>query len=97
MVRVPASLSTSNTHLHHLHNVQECLGTYKAIQRLTQRGKKTCRQASGGCKTDWAGRCNAQCIGEASQKGYKCKDIDSDITGSNCFIGWSTCECTCFY
>lgn len=54
-------------------------------------------QASGGCKTDWAGRCNAQCIGEASQKGYKCKDIDSDITGSNCFIGWSTCECTCFY
>jgi cytochrome c553 len=52
--------------------------------------------ASGGCKTDWAGRCNAQCIGEAKQKGYKCKEVDSDITGSNCFVGWSTCKCTCF-
>ncbi|KAL2130908.1 hypothetical protein VTI74DRAFT_5792 [Chaetomium olivicolor] len=39
-------------------------------------------QAKGGCKTDWAGRCNAQCRGEAQQKGYKCKDVDSDITSS---------------
>ncbi|KAK4031397.1 hypothetical protein C8A01DRAFT_21369 [Parachaetomium inaequale] len=54
-------------------------------------------QASGGCKTDWAGRCNAQCIGEAKQKGYNCKNVDSDITSSGCFVGWNTCECTCFY
>ncbi|KAH6649542.1 hypothetical protein F5144DRAFT_478364 [Chaetomium tenue] len=53
-------------------------------------------EASGGCKNDWAGRCNAQCIGEAKQKKYKCSTIDSNITGSNCFIGWSTCKCTCF-
>ncbi|KAK4146677.1 uncharacterized protein C8A04DRAFT_25603 [Dichotomopilus funicola] len=54
-------------------------------------------QAADGCQTDWAGHCNAQCVGEAEQKGYKCKNIDSDITGSGCVVGWSTCECTCFY
>lgn len=55
-------------------------------------------QASGGCKTDWAGRCNAQCIGEAKQKGYKCKNIDSTISSNGgCVWGWNTCECTCFY
>jgi hypothetical protein len=54
-------------------------------------------QANGGCKTDWSQRCHEQCVGEAQKKGYSCTDLDSDITGSNCFIGWSTCECTCFY
>lgn len=54
-------------------------------------------QAADGCQTDWAGHCNAQCIGEAEQKKYKCKNIDSDITGSGCVVGWSTCQCTCFY
>lgn len=54
-------------------------------------------QASGGCKTDWAGRCDSQCVGEATKKGWVCKEIDSDITSSGCFVGWNTCECTCFW
>ncbi|KAL2147993.1 hypothetical protein VTI28DRAFT_49 [Corynascus sepedonium] len=55
-------------------------------------------QAKGGCKTDWAGRCKTQCMGEAMQKGYKCgrNAIDSDISSSHCIPGWNVCECTCF-
>ncbi|KAH7202896.1 uncharacterized protein BKA55DRAFT_531280 [Fusarium redolens] len=57
----------------------------------------TCQwQAVGGCETDWKDRCDAQCVGEAVKKGYKCEDVTSHITGSNCLWTYSTCECTCF-
>ncbi|KAL2268826.1 hypothetical protein VTJ83DRAFT_3672 [Remersonia thermophila] len=52
-------------------------------------------QASGGCKTDWANRCNAMCRGEASKKGYKCLQIKSKIWRQSCVFGWSVCDCTC--
>jgi hypothetical protein len=54
-------------------------------------------QAKGGCKTDWADRCRTQCLGEAADKSWVCKEIDSDISSSGCLVGWNTCECTCFW
>ncbi|KAL2151632.1 hypothetical protein VTH82DRAFT_6730 [Thermothelomyces myriococcoides] len=54
-------------------------------------------EAAGGCQEDWAGRCHSQCTGEAKKKGYKCKNVDSAITSSGCWLGWNVCDCTCFY
>lgn len=51
--------------------------------------------AKGGCKTDWAGRCGAQCIGEGLGKGCKKADIDSGIESSHCVWGWNICRCRC--
>ncbi|BAE62691.1 unnamed protein product [Aspergillus oryzae RIB40] len=52
--------------------------------------------AEGGCKTDWAGRCNAQCIGEGVRShGCKKSDISSGIESSHCFFGWNICKCSC--
>ncbi|KAE8340176.1 hypothetical protein BDV24DRAFT_164628 [Aspergillus arachidicola] len=52
--------------------------------------------AEGGCKVDWAGRCNAQCIGEGVRShGCKKDDISSGIESSNCIIGWNICKCSC--
>ncbi|KAF9584505.1 hypothetical protein BGW38_006209 [Lunasporangiospora selenospora] len=52
--------------------------------------------ASGGCKTDWAGRCNNQCIGEASKKpACNGKKTFSGIESSNCVWGWNICKCQC--
>ncbi|KAE8412296.1 mannosyltransferase putative-domain-containing protein [Aspergillus pseudocaelatus] len=52
--------------------------------------------AEGGCKTDWAGRCNAQCIGEGVRShGCKKGDISSGIESSHCVIGWNICKCSC--
>ncbi|KAF9130187.1 hypothetical protein BGW39_003369 [Mortierella sp. 14UC] len=52
--------------------------------------------ANGGCATSWAGRCNAQCIGEGSKK-PECngKQVFSGIESSNCFWGWNICRCQC--
>ncbi|KAG0300547.1 hypothetical protein BGZ97_003169 [Linnemannia gamsii] len=52
--------------------------------------------ANGGCATSWAGRCNAQCKGEALSKG-ECngKTVDSGIESSHCFWGWNICKCKC--
>ncbi|KAL1840123.1 hypothetical protein VTJ49DRAFT_779 [Mycothermus thermophilus] len=52
-------------------------------------------QATGGCKMDWADRCNAMCRGEASQRKYSCKQIKSKIWRQSCVFGWSVCDCTC--
>lgn len=54
-------------------------------------------QAKGGCKIDWASRCEAQCIGEGVQKGYKCgcENMYTDIWRSKYFPGWNICECAC--
>ncbi|VBB84417.1 Putative protein of unknown function [Podospora comata] len=52
-------------------------------------------QATGGCKTDWANRCNAACRGEASQRSYSCASIKSRIWRQSCVFGWSVCDCTC--
>ncbi|KAK4189444.1 hypothetical protein QBC35DRAFT_514031 [Podospora australis] len=52
-------------------------------------------QATGGCKTDWANRCNAACRGEAQQKKYTCTSVKSKIWRQSCVFGWSVCDCTC--
>ncbi|KAK3836889.1 MAG: hypothetical protein J3R72DRAFT_449997 [Linnemannia gamsii] len=53
-------------------------------------------EAKGGCSTSWGGRCNAQCIGEASKKGVcSGKKIFSSIEGSGCWVGWNVCKCKC--
>jgi hypothetical protein len=54
-------------------------------------------QAAGGCETDWNKHCQQECVYEVDQHGWACSDITSAIEGSGCFIGWSTCECTCFW
>ncbi|KAK3836888.1 MAG: hypothetical protein J3R72DRAFT_449996 [Linnemannia gamsii] len=53
-------------------------------------------QANGGCSTSWGGRCNAQCIGEASRKGV-CKGVKifSSIESGGCVWGWNVCRCQC--
>ena len=55
--------------------------------------------ASGGCKTDWGGRCYAMCLGEAQTKwpNLDCTSVSGVISGSNCWVGWNICRCTCFY
>ncbi|KAK5809559.1 hypothetical protein F5H01DRAFT_45703 [Linnemannia elongata] len=49
--------------------------------------------ANGGCTTSWAGRCNAQCKGEALSK-WECNGlkVDSGVESSNCI--W-ICKCKC--
>lgn len=51
--------------------------------------------ASGGCKTDWAGRCQSTCKKEAKAKGYSCDKITSNIWKEDCWLGWSVCDCVC--
>ncbi|KAH7557907.1 hypothetical protein BM1_05179 [Bipolaris maydis] len=50
--------------------------------------------ASGGCLTNWSGRCNAACKAEAA--GHKCKgSIGSSIDGAGCGLFKSYCKCSC--
>lgn len=67
---------------------------------LQDRGEVEARSkswtAEGGCKTDWADRCNAQCIGEGVKKhGCKKSDVRSGIESSSCLVGWNICHCQC--
>ncbi|KAG0259673.1 hypothetical protein BGZ95_004613, partial [Linnemannia exigua] len=53
-------------------------------------------EANGGCSASWGGRCNAQCIGEATKKSIcKGKEIFSSIESSGCWLGWNICKCQC--
>ncbi|KXX73460.1 hypothetical protein MMYC01_210017 [Madurella mycetomatis] len=45
--------------------------------------------ASGGCKTDWGGRCLNKCKSEAKSKGYTCDKVASNIWKEECWLGWS--------
>ncbi|EUC39560.1 hypothetical protein COCMIDRAFT_111230, partial [Bipolaris oryzae ATCC 44560] len=50
--------------------------------------------ASGGCLTNWSGRCNAACKAEAA--GHRCKgSISSSIDGAGCGLFKSNCNCSC--
>jgi hypothetical protein len=50
--------------------------------------------ASGGCLTNWSGRCNAACKAEAA--GHSCKrSIGSSIDGDGCSVFKSYCKCSC--
>ncbi|KAF2274087.1 uncharacterized protein EI97DRAFT_460482 [Westerdykella ornata] len=52
--------------------------------------------ASGGCRTDWSGRCNAACRSEAYNKGCKAGTVGSAIDGGDCTNPFkSHCKCHC--
>lgn len=61
---------------------------------LEARAPPTKWQASGGCKTDWGGKCLNQCKKEAKSMGQKCK-LGSNIWKDECWLGWSVCTCYC--
>lgn len=51
--------------------------------------------AEGGCKGDWASRCNAMCLGEKDQKKLTCQSFSSKIV-DECSIPFRRkCRCTC--
>ena len=49
----------------------------------------------GGCSAEWAGKCPNVCKGSGQDEGCIQGSTSWNINGSGCFIGWSTCECTC--
>ncbi|OAL04502.1 hypothetical protein IQ06DRAFT_290588 [Phaeosphaeriaceae sp. SRC1lsM3a] len=51
--------------------------------------------ASGGCLTNWGGRCNAACKAEAAGRGCR-GSLGSSIDGADCTNPFkSTCRCSC--
>lgn len=67
----------------------------EAESDISARADYTRWNASGGCKTDWGGRCLNQCKSEAKSKGYSCSKVLSNIWKEECWLGWSVCACVC--
>ncbi|KAF7502807.1 hypothetical protein GJ744_005044 [Endocarpon pusillum] len=62
--------------------------------------KRACKnvekwEASGGCKTSWAGRCTTACKGEGWDRGCCQGTVVGTISSSHCFVGWNVCKCNC--
>ncbi|KAK2738164.1 hypothetical protein FQN55_000784 [Onygenales sp. PD_40] len=49
----------------------------------------------GGCETDWADNCYDRCVRKGLKKKCCKGTVNSAITGSGCWTGWNTCECSC--
>ncbi|PHH89600.1 hypothetical protein CDD83_5691 [Cordyceps sp. RAO-2017] len=71
-------------------------GTSAGDEGLEARAAAFSWTANGGCKQDWAGRCNNQCFGEARSK-PQCagKTVFSGIESSGCWLTWNICRCQC--
>jgi len=53
--------------------------------------------ASGGCKANWSGRCQAKCDEEAGAHEYCGGTITSNVSWLfNCVPGWKVCHCHCW-
>jgi hypothetical protein len=65
--------------------------------------KRSCPSSSlvpfqgGSCAFNWRGRCHNACLGKSLSNNCCPGTVTSKIDGAlgRCFIGQSTCECTC--